>query len=128
MGDKKAFFIADTKDQALSNWGREYNILEKILVDNQTADHLVAGIMVCERGAKAPLHYHNVETFHYVLYGAGILTDAQGHQHELRPGITFYCASGSPGAHCIENTDDFPLAILWVHAFPQGTQDTTTWL
>ena len=128
MGEKKAFFVSDIKEQELSNWGSEYNILEKILVDNQTADHLVSGIIVCKGQSKAPLHYHNVETFHYVLYGSGILTDVKGNKHELKPGITFYCASSSLGAHCIENNDDFPLAILWVHAFPKGTQETTTWM
>lgn len=125
---KKAFFVSDINEQKLSNWGSEYNILEKILVDHKSTDHMTSGIIVCKGNSKAPLHYHNVETFHYVLYGSGILTDRKGNKYELKPGITFYCALGSEGAHCIENNDDFPLAILWVHAYPKGTQDDTTWI
>lgn len=125
---KKAFIVSDVKEEKLSGWGSEYNILEKILVDGKNTEHLTSGITVCNGKSKAPLHYHNVETFHYVLYGTGTLTDGEENKYELRPGVIFYCASGLKGVHGIENNDDFPLAILWVHAYPSGIQEKTTWI
>ena len=125
---KKAFIVSEVREQKLSDWGSEYDLLEKILVDEKNTKHLACGIVVCPGRSKAPLHYHNVEAFHFVLYGTGTLMDGNGNKYKLRPGVLFYCASGSEGAHGIENNDVFPLAILWVYAYPRGTQEKTTWI
>ncbi|WP_455364998.1 cupin domain-containing protein, partial [[Eubacterium] cellulosolvens] len=87
-----------------------------------------SGITICNGKGSIPLHYHNCETTHYILHGNGIARDAAGKTHQLNPGAAFFCVAGPKGAHSFENNDDFPLAILWVHAYPKGTRESTVWL
>jgi mannose-6-phosphate isomerase-like protein (cupin superfamily) len=125
---KKGFLIKDSKDVELSGWGAEYGAIEKVFFDAQTpTDHSSSGVVICNGKIKIPLHHHNCETFHYVLYGNGIAKDAKGNKYELKPGTAFFCVAGSEGAHSFENPNDFPLAILWVHAYPKGVRESTVW-
>lgn len=126
---KKGFLIKDLRDVGLSGWGAEYGAIEKVFFDAQTpTDHSSSGIVICKGKGRIPLHYHNCETFHYVLYGNGIARDADGKEHDLKPATVFFCTAGSEGAHSFENNDDFPLAVLWVHAYPKGVRESTVWL
>ena len=125
----KSLKIIDSKDAMLSGWGYEYGLLEKIFFDAKTSTtHLSSGVTVCKARSKIPLHYHNCETFHYILYGSGIVKDYEGNENEIRQGVTIYSGPGKEGAHTFENNDDFPLAILWVHAYPEGIRESTTWM
>jgi mannose-6-phosphate isomerase-like protein (cupin superfamily) len=128
---RKSFIIKELKAVELSGWGAEYGAIEKVFFDAKTPTvHSSTGITICTGGEKSkiPMHYHNCETSHYVLYGNGVMKSADGSNHVIKPGDAIYCGSGPEGAHNFENVDEFPLAILWVHAYPKGTSEDTVWL
>lgn len=127
----KSFVLKKTKEVKLSGWGAEFGAVEKVFFDSSLpTEHCSSGITICTSSKKSriPLHYHNCETFHYVLYGCGVMRDSSGKAHRIRPGDAIYCGKGPEGSHSIENLDEFPLAILWVHAYPKGRRENTTWI
>ena len=129
--NRKSFIIKELKAVELSGWGAEYGAIEKVFFDAKTRTiHSSTGITICTGGEKSkiPMHYHNCETSHYVLYGNGIMKSADGNKHHIKPGDAIYCGPGPEGAHNFENVDEFPLAILWTHAYPEGTREDTVWL
>jgi len=131
MNINKNFIIKELKDVELSGWGAEFGAIEKVFFDaNIPTVHNSFGITICTGGEKSkiPMHYHNCETSHYVLYGHGIMRSADGNEHLIKPGDAIYCSSGPEGAHNFENIDEFPLAILWMHAYPEGIREDTVWL
>ena len=125
------FKINELKDIPLSGWGAEFGAVEKVFFDAQTpTKHSSVGITLCTGQGKSeiPMHYHNCETSHYILYGDGIMESADGKEHVIKAGYSIYCGAGPNGAHNFKNVDKFPLAILWCHAYPEGTRENTVWV
>ena len=128
---KGSFVVKELKKVELSGWGAEYGAIEKIFFDAHLPTvHSSSGITICTGGEKSriPLHYHNCETAHYILYGTGIMKSADGTKHQIKAGDAIYCAAGPEGAHNFENLDEFPLGIYWTHAYPEGTREDTVWV
>src|SRR5208337_3872659 len=107
-----AFVIRELKSVELSGWGAEYGAIEKIFFDAALpTKHNSMGITICTGGAasKIPLHYHNCETSHYILYGNGFMQSEDGTRHPIKESDSIYCAPGPAGMHSFENADGFPL-------------------
>ena len=131
MAENNNFIIHELKDVPLSGWGAEYGAIEKVFFDAETPTTFSSvGITICTGGdkSKIPMHYHNCETLHYVLYGNGMMNSSDGEEHIIATGDTIYCDEGENGAHNFINVDNFPLAVFWVHAYPSGTREGTTWV
>lgn len=94
-----------------------------LIFDEQTPTvSLLVGIVeLPERGSTIPLHYHSsVDEFQYIVSGSGVVWDAEGNEHPLRPGTCIYCGPGPKGAHGYKNTGASPLVILFVYPSPGG--------
>ena len=125
------FIIYELKDAPLSGWGAEFGAVEKVFFDAQTpTKHSSMGITLCTGQGKSeiPLHYHNCETSHYILYGNGTMQNLNGEDTIIRSGDVIFCNAGKDGAHNFKNIDKFPLAILWCHTYREGTREDTIWL
>jgi len=88
--NRKSFIIKELKAVELSGWGAEYGAIEKVFFDAKIPTiHSSTGITICTGGEKSkiPMHYHNCETSHYILYGNGVMKSADGNKHRIKPGV-----------------------------------------
>ena len=58
------------------------------------------------------LHWHMIETFHYIVAGKGIVRDIEGNSWEVGPGDVVYGPAGLRGAHEWEIKDSLSLLTI----------------
>jgi mannose-6-phosphate isomerase-like protein (cupin superfamily) len=57
------------------------------------------GLATFAPGTHEHLHWHLIETFHYIVAGRGIVRDIEGNSREVGPGDVVYGPPGLAGAH-----------------------------
>ena len=63
------------------------------------SERINVGIATFAPGTHEHLHWHLIETFHYVLAGAATVRDIEGHVYEVGPGDVVYGPPGLRGSH-----------------------------
>ena len=61
------------------------------------SERISVGLATFGPGTHEHLHWHLIETFHYVLTGSAIVRDIEGNRYEVGPGDVVY---GPPGVRC----------------------------
>jgi mannose-6-phosphate isomerase-like protein (cupin superfamily) len=63
------------------------------------SERINVGLARFAAGTHEHLHWHLIETFHYVLSGSAIVRDIEGHSVQVGPGDVVYGPPGLRGAH-----------------------------
>ena len=63
------------------------------------SERISVGLATFGPGTHEHLHWHLIETFHYVVAGKGIVRDIEGHVYNVGPGDVIYGPPGMRGSH-----------------------------
>ena len=63
------------------------------------SERISVGIATFAPGTHEHLHWHLIETFHYVLAGAATVRDIEGNVYKVGPGDVVYGPPGLRGSH-----------------------------
>jgi mannose-6-phosphate isomerase-like protein (cupin superfamily) len=63
------------------------------------SEKINVGLATFGPGTHEHLHWHLIETFHYVVAGRAIVHDIEGNSYNVGPGDVIYCPPGMRGAH-----------------------------
>ena len=78
------------------------------------SERISVGLATFGPGTHEHLHWHLIETFHYVVAGKGIVRDIEGNVYNVGPGDVIYGPPGMRGSHEWEVKDS--LTILTIKA------------
>ena len=67
--------------------------------DEHPSERISVGLATFGPGTHEHLHWHLIETFHYIVAGRGIVRDLDGNSYEVGPGDVVYGPPGIRGAH-----------------------------
>jgi mannose-6-phosphate isomerase-like protein (cupin superfamily) len=67
--------------------------------DQHPSERISVGLATFGPGTHEHLHWHLIETFHYIVAGRGIVRDIEGNSFEVGPGDVVYGPPGLRGAH-----------------------------
>ena len=63
------------------------------------SERISVGLATFAPGTHEHLHWHLIETFHYVVAGKGIVRDIEGNVYNVGPGDVVYGPPGMRGSH-----------------------------
>ena len=63
------------------------------------SERISVGLATFGPGTHEHLHWHLIETFHYIVAGRGIVRDIEGNSYQVGPGDVVYGPPGMRGAH-----------------------------
>jgi mannose-6-phosphate isomerase-like protein (cupin superfamily) len=63
------------------------------------SERISVGLATFGPGTHEHLHWHLIETFHYVLTGSAIVRDIEGNEYKVGPGDVVYGPPGLRGSH-----------------------------
>jgi uncharacterized cupin superfamily protein len=63
------------------------------------SEKINVGLATFGPGTHEHLHWHLIETFHYVIAGSAIVRDIEGSSYNVGPGDVIYGSPGMRGAH-----------------------------
>ena len=63
------------------------------------SERISVGLATFGPGTHEHLHWHLIETFHYVVAGKGIVRDIEGNVYNVGPGDVIYGPPGMRGSH-----------------------------
>ena len=63
------------------------------------SERISVGLATFGPGTHEHLHWHLIETFHYIVAGRGIVRDIEGNSFDVGPGDVVYGPPGMRGAH-----------------------------
>lgn len=63
------------------------------------SERISVGLATFAPGTHEHLHWHLIETFHYIVAGRGIVRDIEGNSYDVGPGDVVYGPPGIRGAH-----------------------------
>ena len=63
------------------------------------SERISVGLATFGPGTHEHLHWHLIETFHYVVAGRGVVRDIEGNTYEVGPGDVIYGPPGLRGSH-----------------------------
>lgn len=87
----------------------------KMLVGRQTpTERMNVALGNFTPGTYAPLHWHFVEVFYYVISGRAVVKDINGKAYNAGPGSVIYAEPGIAGAHSYDIKE--PMKLLAVRA------------
>jgi mannose-6-phosphate isomerase-like protein (cupin superfamily) len=88
-----------------------------------SADHpserISVGLATFAPGTHEHLHWHLIETFHYIVAGKGIVRDIEGNSYNVGPGDVVYGPPGVRGAHEWEVTETLQLLTIKATNVPE---------
>ena len=76
------------------------------------AERISVGLATFGPGTHEHLHWHMIETFHYVTAGKGIVRDIEGNSWEVGPGDVVFGPAGLRGAHEWEVKESLSLLTI----------------
>lgn len=65
----------------------------------QPSERISVGLATFAPGTHEHLHWHLIETFHYILSGCGVVRDIEGNSFDVGPGDVVYGPPGMTGSH-----------------------------
>ena len=76
------------------------------------SERINVGVATFGPGTHEHLHWHLIETFHYILAGKGIVRDIEGNEREVGPGDVVYGPPGLRGSHEWEVKESLQLLTI----------------
>ena len=76
------------------------------------AERISVGLATFGPGTHEHLHWHMIETFHYIVAGSGIVRDIEGNSWEVGPGDVVFGPAGLRGAHEWEIKESLSLLTI----------------
>lgn len=76
------------------------------------SERISVGLATFAPGTHEHLHWHLIETFHYIVAGRGIVRDIEGNSYDVGPGDVVYGPPGMRGAHEWEVTETLQLLTI----------------
>jgi mannose-6-phosphate isomerase-like protein (cupin superfamily) len=76
------------------------------------SERISVGLATFEAGTHEHLHWHLIETFHYIVAGRGIVRDIEGNTFEVGPGDIVYGPPGMRGSHEWEAKETLQLLTI----------------
>lgn len=63
------------------------------------SERISVGLATFAPGTHEHLHWHLIETFHYIVAGRGVVRDIEGNSYDVGPGDVVYGPPGMSGSH-----------------------------
>ena len=76
------------------------------------SERISVGLATFAPGTHEHLHWHLIETFHYIVAGRGIVRDIEGNGYDVGPGDVVYGPPGMRGAHEWEAKETLQLLTI----------------
>ena len=86
----------------------------------------VVSVVSLDPGSRTKLHYHQVDTFEYVLNGVARVYDQHGNFEVVTPSTGVYYPAGQASAHYWETVGSIPVEFLFIYTAPPGQTDGLT--
>ncbi len=86
----------------------------------------VVSVVSLDPGARTRLHYHQVDTFEYVLTGSARVYDQHGNSEVITADTGVYYPAGRDSAHSWETIGSVPVQFLFIYSAPPGQNDGLT--
>jgi mannose-6-phosphate isomerase-like protein (cupin superfamily) len=100
MEVKSALKVFNQKDVSTSPGVIDGLTIRKLAGDPEhPSERISVGLATFGPGTHEHLHWHLIETFHYIVAGKGIVRDIEGRSFEVGPGDIVYGPPGLRGAH-----------------------------
>lgn len=80
--------------------------------EQHPSERISVGLATFGPGTHEHLHWHLIETFHYIVAGRGIVRDLEGNSYEVGPGDVVYGPPGLRGAHEWEVKESLSLLTI----------------
>jgi mannose-6-phosphate isomerase-like protein (cupin superfamily) len=99
------------------------------IVNHQTPTNgFVVSVVALDPGARTRLHYHQVDTFEFVLRGVARVYDQHGNSQVITADTALYYPAGPDSAHYWETVGTVPVQFLFLYSAPPGQNDGLTLL
>jgi mannose-6-phosphate isomerase-like protein (cupin superfamily) len=76
------------------------------------SEKISVGLATYAPGTHEHLHWHLIETFHYIVAGRGIVRDIEGNSYNVGPGDVVYGPPGMRGSHEWEVKEELQLLTI----------------
>lgn len=86
----------------------------------------VVSAVALDPGARTRLHYHQVDTFEFVLSGTARIHDQHGNGVVVTADTGVYYPAGRESAHYWETIGSIPVTFLFIYTAPPGQNDGLT--
>ena len=86
----------------------------------------VVSVVSLDPGARTRLHYHQVDTFEYVLSGSAKVHDQHGNSVVITADSAVYYPAGRESAHSWETLGSVPVTFLFIYSATPGQTDGLT--
>lgn len=86
----------------------------------------VVSVVSLDPGARTRLHYHQVDSFEYVLGGTARVVDQHGNSEVITADTAVYYPAGPGSAHYWETVGSIPVQFLFIYTAPPGQNDGLT--
>lgn len=86
----------------------------------------VVSVVALDPGSRTGLHYHQVDTFEYVLNGVARVYDQHGNSEIITPSTGVYYPAGPGSAHYWETVGNIAVEFLFIYTAPPGQNDGLT--
>lgn len=83
------------------------------------SERISVGLATFAPGTHEHLHWHLIETFHYIVAGRGIVRDIEGKSYDVGPGDVVYGPPGMRGAHEWEIKETLQLLTIKATTAPE---------
>ena len=83
------------------------------------SERISVGLATFGPGTHEHLHWHLIETFHYVLAGSAIVRDIEGNEYKVGPGDVVYGPPGLRGSHEWEIKESLQILTIKATNDPQ---------
>ena len=83
------------------------------------SERISVGLATFGPGTHEHLHWHLIETFHYVVAGAAIVRDIEGNEYKVGPGDVVYGPPGLTGSHEWEIKESLQILTIKATNDPQ---------
>lgn len=97
------------------------------VANHQTpTNSFVVSVVSLDPGARTRLHYHQVDTFEYVLGGMARVHDQHGNSQVITADTGVYYPAGPDSAHYWEAEGSIPVHFLFIYSAAPGQSDGLT--
>jgi mannose-6-phosphate isomerase-like protein (cupin superfamily) len=86
----------------------------------------VVSVVALDPGARTRLHFHQVDTFEFVLSGTARVHDQHGNSQVITADTALYYPAGRASAHSWETVGSVPVQFLFIYSAPPGQDDGLT--
>ena len=86
----------------------------------------VVSVVALDPSARTRLHFHQVDTFEFVLSGSARVYDQYGNSEVITADTGLYYPAGRESAHSWEALGSVPVTFIFLYSAPPGQTDGLT--